>query len=206
MVVFGGVGKGSKYQRALSVLDTVRWKWTAPPKILGDAPRPRSYHTATSIVQRVKNRPENESASGNPVNGVIRKDWIVVFGGNDHDKCFNSVHVLEVRGDCWSWINPIVSGDIPAPRTGHVATLMEDGKSIFVHGGWDPNAEDEDQEVIFEDCFLLDTSTWVWTKLDQTVPARVGHRAVQSKGGVEMFGGRLEGGKFSNELLMLNVD
>lgn len=206
MVVFGGVGKGNKYQRTVSVLDTVRWKWTTCSKIVGDAPRPRSYHTATSIVV---SQPQKEQVGVHQNNGtttVTSKDWIVIIGGNDHDRCFNSVHVLEVRGDCWSWINPIVSGDIPASRTGHVAVLMEDEKTIFVHGGWDPNAEDEDQEVIFNDCFLLDTSTWVWTKLDQTVPARVGHRAIQCQGGVQLFGGRLEGGKFSNELLKVNVD
>ena len=187
MVVFGGV-KANKYQRVVSVLDTNRWMWTAPPKIMGDAPRPRSYHSATTIHHKDK-----------------KKDWIVIFGGNDHNTCFNSVHVLEVNRDRWSWINPIVSGDVPSPRTGHVATLMADGTTIFVHGGWDPNSEDE-EEVIFDDCFFLDTTTWVWTRSGKTFSAGpcVGHRGVHYKDDIHMFGGRLEGGKFSNDLLTLH--
>jgi N-acetylneuraminic acid mutarotase len=187
MVVFGGV-KSNKYQRTVSVLDTNRWKWTSPPKIMGDAPRPRSYHSATTVKKG------------------DQKDWIVVVGGNDHDTCFNTVHVLEVNDGRWSWINPIMSGDLPSPRTGHAATLMEDGKTIFIQGGWDPNAEDE-EEIIYEDCFLLDTSTWTWTKSEKTVErALVGHKAVQCKNEVHMFGGRLAGGKFSNDLLTLSLD
>jgi hypothetical protein len=182
-------------------LDTTRWKWMTPPKIVGDAPRPRSYHTATSMVQgkNVGTKEVDTSATG------VCKDWIVVIGGNDHDSCFNSVHVLEIHGSCWSWINPLVSGDIPSPRTGHVAELMEDGKTILIQGGWDPNAEgDDDSEVIFDDCYLLDTSTWIWTKLEQTAPSRVGHRSVHCKGDVYMFGGRLDGGEFTNDLFTLN--
>jgi N-acetylneuraminic acid mutarotase len=197
MVIFGGVGKSQKFQTALYVLDTTRWKWNRPTtkQIQGDAPRPRSYHSATAVSK----------GSG--------KDWVVIFGGNDHDTCFNTVHILEVKDGSttavgeeavWSWINPIVSGDVPAPRTGHAATLMEDGKTILVQGGWDPNTDDED-ETIFDDCYLLDTSSWTWTKSDKALgsDARVGHRAVQHKDNVYMFGGRLAGGKFSNEFLTL---
>jgi Galactose oxidase, central domain len=75
IVVFGGV-KGSKWINSLYVLDVDRWTWTMP-KVQGVPPKPRSYHTATAISDR----------------------RIVVFGGNDAECSFNSVHVLQQVAD-----------------------------------------------------------------------------------------------------------
>lgn len=38
----------------------------------------------------------------------------------------------------WEWFHPEVVGPAPAPRTGHAACLLGDGKTILVQGGWDP--------------------------------------------------------------------
>ena len=71
----------------------------------------------------------------------------------------------------WTWINPICSGELPPPRTGHCATLLEDKSTILMYGGWDPNAYDDDvDDVIMDDAYLLDTSTW--SKVENDVVSR----------------------------------
>lgn len=118
---------------------------------------------------------------------------IVVFGGNDSHKCFNSVHVLvkatgvekkkrrgtkkEKAGNeeddhsivssgttSWSWFHPCVVGDQPSARTGHSATLVDENKLLIV-GGWDPQSDAGGATVIFSDAFLLDTTSWEWQRV-----------------------------------------
>ena len=193
LVVFGGV-KNGKWLNSVSVLDTGRWKWSSP-KILGDAPRPRSYHSSTSI--------ESSDDEGSR---------IVIFGGNNDSKCFNCVHILEQIKGKMTWSHPKVSGKPPSPRTGHSATLLEDGHTIMIYGGWDPNTEDEKgDDLIFGDSYLLDTNDWTWSKGPKPKYApfnaaetsnggveRVGHSSVLAPGGdgvqVLAFGGRLPDG------------
>lgn len=192
LVVFGGV-KSGKWLNSVSVLDAARWKWYTP-KILGDAPRPRSYHSSTSL-----NSQDGEGSR------------IVIFGGNNDKKCFNCVHVLERVNGSMSWSHPKVDGKAPSPRTGHTATLLEDGCTIMIYGGWDPNTEDEKgDDLIFGDSFLLDTRSWTWSKGPKPKYAsfdgnavnggleRVGHSAVLAPSGdgvqVLAFGGRLRDG------------
>lgn len=194
MVVIGGVGANKKFQTSVAVLDVALWKWSCPLKIQGDAPRPCAYHSATAV----KKGPN--------------KEWIVLFGGNNHKTCFNNISVLECNNDNWSWINPVVMGEAPpAPRTGHSATLMEDGSTILIQGGWDPcEAEDDEEFKGLDGCYLLDTKTWEWKALEKkkdssTTVSRVGHTAVYHDNKVHLFGGRVEGGVFSNELFEYNV-
>lgn len=211
LVVFGGV-KGTKFQNSLAVLDTARWKWSAP-KIKGEPPRPRSYHSATAIQ------------------GKNGKSQLVIFGGNGPDSSFNTVHVLETDGKGeWAWINPKVSGDVPVARTGHVATLLADKKTILIYGGWDPNTDDmhgeEDEDKVFGDSYLLDTRTWTWKKGPKAVFAgdessiahsvvedggaqRVGHDCVLVEGEgcseVLVFGGRIPNDRFTGDFQKLKV-
>lgn len=202
VVLFGGV-KGSKWLNAVSVLDTVRWVWTTP-KIQGSAPKPRSYHTATVV------------------NGVAEGHYrIVMFGGNNKTSCFNTVPVLEMvttpKETVWKWSHPSILGQPPFPRTGHSATLLDDGKTICIYGGWDPNEEngndddDDGEENIFKSCFLLDTETWTWSQGPKAFPAgngtdegpavpdcgakRCGHTSTvhPETGEVILFGGRIPG-------------
>ncbi|CAM9821267.1 unnamed protein product, partial [Choristocarpus tenellus] len=137
LVVFGGV-RGRKWQNKISVLDTERWHWRHPT-IDGSAPAPRSYHSATVVGE-----------------------LMVVIGGNNQNESFDKVHVLDTRKSRWEWITPVVVGVGPSPRTGHAALLLDDGKTIMLHGGWDP--EDEGGVRHFEDAFLLDTELWEWKR------------------------------------------
>ena len=95
----------------------------------------------------------------------------------------------------------MMMGDEPVARTGHAATLLEDGKTILIHGGWDPNG-DGDDDNIFDDAFTLDTSTWTWAKVGST-EGRVGHGAVCSGSKVQIFGGRLPGNTLVNDWMTI---
>jgi len=203
LVIFGGV-KNGRWLNSSSVLDTNRWKWNTL-KAVGDAPSPRSYHSATAI-----------SSDGSPQG----RNQVVVFGGNNGEKCFNGVHVLELMGEGkkWVWNNPKTKGNPPLPRTGHNAMLLSDGFTILVYGGWDPNDE---EDLIFDDSFLLNTKTWTWqkgpkpkyeksmNKLANGGTARVGHSAVLAPGsnGVQVlaFGGRVSENKFTGDFQSLVV-
>jgi hypothetical protein len=83
--------------------------------------------------------------------------------------------------------------------------LLEDGKTICIYGGWDPN----DEENIFKGSFLLDTDTWTWKSgpkassggsggdyfVEDCGPKRCGHTSVMNNesGEVMVFGGRIPG-------------
>lgn len=183
-------------------MDISRWKWSAP-KISGEPPRPRSYHSAT------------------PVQGKNGKSQLVIFGGNGPNASFNTVHVLETDGKEWAWINPKVSGTVPLPRTGHCAALLADKKTIIIYGGWDPNDEDigaDDEDTVYGDSYLLDTETFTWSVGPKPVhrgvvenggEQRVGHDCVltEGEGGAEVlvFGGRIPNDKFTGDFQSLKV-
>ena len=206
LVVFGGV-KNGKWLNSASVLDTNRWKWSTI-RAIGVAPPHRSYHSSTAI--------KSDDNSGSR---------IVIFGGNNDSKCFNTVHVLErLSNGKFAWSHPKCSGDIPRPRTGHTATLLSDGHTILIYGGWDPNTEDEDceEDLVFGDSFLLDTKTWTWSKgpsprYGATYQSgknggrcRVGHSAVlapSSSEGLQVlaFGGRLPDNEFAADFQSLSA-
>mmetsp|Transcript_11244 Transcript_11244/g.19214 ORF Transcript_11244/g.19214 Transcript_11244/m.19214 type:complete len:575 (+) Transcript_11244:78-1802(+) len=208
LVVFGGV-KNGKWLNSASVLDTNRWRWSTI-RAIGVAPPHRSYHSSTAIKTDDSTR-------------------LVIFGGNDDSKCFNTVHLLERVGNGkFAWSHPKCSGDLPKPRTGHTATLLSDGHTILIYGGWDPNTEDEnsDEDLVFGDSFLLDTKTWTWSKgpnprfgaTNQSGKSaatnggrsRVGHSAVLapcSSDGLQVlcFGGRLPDNEFANDFQSLSA-
>ena len=208
LVVFGGV-KNGKWLNSASVLDTNRWRWSTI-RAIGVAPPHRSYHSSTAIKTDDSTR-------------------LVIFGGNDDSKCFNTVHLLERVGNGkFAWSHPKCSGDLPKPRTGHTATLLSDGHTILIYGGWDPNTEDEnsDEDLVFGDSFLLDTKTWTWSKgpnprfgaANQSGKSaatnggrsRVGHSAVLapcSSDGLQVlcFGGRLPDNEFANDFQSLSA-
>jgi hypothetical protein len=206
LVVFGGV-KNNKWQNSVAVLDTARWKWTAP-KVAGDVPRARSYHSATPVPS-----PDKDGS------------LLVIFGGNNDVESFNTVHVLDTTDEDgkWCWFHPNVSGTPPSSRTGHCATLLEDNKTILIYGGWDPCDEDEDfsdDKMICGDSFLLDTETWTW--MPGPNPKFIGHSGVENGGRKRtgasavlapgddlsqmlVFGGRIPNDKFVNDFQSLTV-
>jgi len=197
LLVFGGVKK--KWLNSISVLDINRWKWSVPT-IVGNPPQPRSYHSATPA--------RNDSKR------------IVIFGGNDKDQCFNSVHVLDqISRDKYSWHDPNVSGQAPTARTGHTAVLLQDQVSILIYRGWDPNGE---KACLFQDCFILDTERWSWSAVEKDVKywhgftdgggKRTGHSGIlmpcdeaSCEQDILFFGGRLLNDEFADDFQILNL-
>jgi len=156
LIVFVGIKRSKKQLNSILVLDTNKWIW-ALPKIHGDLPPARSYHSATPIIRFNKK-------------GSI----LVIFGGNNDCQSFNGVHaldatfVLDGKGLMWSHSN--VVGTPPCARSGHSATLLNNLKEILICRGWDPCLySDNDNsnttinnDSIYDYSFLLDTESWTW--------------------------------------------
>lgn len=237
-IVFFGGAKGGKQLNTIAVLDTTRLIWKSP-KVAGVAPKARSYHSATALLATHVGSTHGGAEGGHQADSISNStnatvnvcQRVVIFGGNDDKESFNEIHVLEkIEGaeTSWRWFHPTVSGTPPGPRTGHSATLMTDQKTICIYGGWDPSedADLKDDEVIFQDSFLLDTETWTWKQ--GTAPVfnghsmdaskgtdggarRVGHAAVlntvnnSSKNEVVVFGGRVPGDDFVGDFQTLTM-
>ncbi|KAL3665893.1 hypothetical protein V7S43_009313 [Phytophthora oleae] len=180
IVVFGG-SRGRNRQSSVHILNSDDWNWKAV-KVEGKPPSARTYHSAVAVGE----------------------DKVVYFGGNDSSKSFNDIHVLQKtekkEGEVvWSWFCPSVVGLPPQARTGHSATVLNDG-NIFIFGGWDPQRDDANAPTsVFNDAFLLDTKAWEWQaatysdegQADTSFRGRVGHGAVlDSNGRVHLFGGQ----------------
>ncbi|KAF1791300.1 Kelch-type beta propeller [Phytophthora cactorum] len=198
----------------IMVLDTECFLWY-PPAIRGSPPSARSGHTCTAVgnevvvfndwnwkAVKVEGKPPSARTYHSAV--AVGDDKIVYFGGNDSSKSFNAVHVLQkvekkASGAVWTWFHPCVVGVPPQERTGHSATLLNDGK-ILIFGGWDPQRDDANAPTsVFSDVFLLDTQTWEWQPAtyaddgtaDTALRGRVGHGAVlDCNGNVHIFGGQ----------------
>jgi Galactose oxidase, central domain len=208
-----------------------QWVWSTP-KIQGVAPKARSYASATAVRATqcdVGHHGDRVSHSKHTMINIRQR--IVVFGGNDATRSFDTVHVLEkIEGahSTWKWFHPAVSGTPPKARTGHSATLLKDQTTICIYGGWDPSDDSEDN--IFQDCFLLDTESWTWKKGPAPVYAghtlsepstqqsvsdggahRVGHTAVlnttkEVQGNeILVFGGRIPGDDFTGDFQILTI-
>jgi hypothetical protein len=94
---------------------------------------------------------------------------IVIFGGNDGDRCYNTVHTLECANGQWRWGHPAVKGVPPSPRTGHSAVLLSDNRHIQISGGWEPQ---DVTAVYFNDTCWLDTEEWAWKPAPSTLQIR----------------------------------
>lgn len=160
VLVHGGC-RGRTWVGDAYLLNLRTWHWERL-EAGGEAPRPRSYHSATAI------------RGGGAV---------VFFGGNDAKDSFADVCVLERSPGGFRWFWPIVVGDAPSARTGHAAVLLPDG-CVLVIGGWDPKCAEEKDDGIGRSAFrgdaaLLDTESWEWRR-PRSAPelCLAGHRAL----------------------------
>ncbi|EQC40119.1 hypothetical protein SDRG_02771 [Saprolegnia diclina VS20] len=187
IVVFGG-NRGRSSMNSVHVLETATWTWRNI-RVDGRAPAARNYHSAVAI-------------------GDHR---MVLFGGNDTKRSFDSVHVLERRpaDNAWFWFHPCTVGVGPAPRTGQIAVAL-DASTILVYGGWDPQVGAQ-KTTLFGDVFALNTETWEWKPVTMDSSdgmQRVGHCAVLANEGAKtvlLFGGQDAHETRSNEVFSLTL-
>ena len=62
--------------------------------------------------------------------------------------------------DSWKWTEHTseVEGDAPAPRSGHAAVALPDGRHLALFGGGD-----SDKDLFYANVAILDTLTWRWS-------------------------------------------
>ncbi|XP_047315944.1 kelch domain-containing protein 3-like isoform X2 [Impatiens glandulifera] len=187
LLVFGGTDGTSPFND-LHVLDTSSNTWILP-SVRGEAPRAREGHSASVVGNCLfifggsgKSAHTSEAEYYNdlfilntdtfvwkcaqtsgipPVKRCTHtcsswKNKIIVIGGEDsNDYYLSDVHILDT--DTLVWKKLSTSGQPFSPRAGHSTVAF--GKNLFVFGGF------ADESSLYDDIFMLDIDTGVWTKL-----------------------------------------
>ncbi|XP_048443687.1 tip elongation aberrant protein 1 isoform X1 [Pyrus x bretschneideri] len=135
LYVFGGYGRDNCQTNEVHVFDTATHSWSQPV-IKGTPPTPRDSHSCTTV--------------GNN---------LFVFGGTDGMNPLRDLHILDTS--LHTWISPSLRGEAPEAREGHSAALV--GKRLFIFGGCGKSAS-SDNEVYFNDLYILNTETFVWKR------------------------------------------
>ncbi|KAF8037371.1 hypothetical protein BT93_B0321 [Corymbia citriodora subsp. variegata] len=163
LYVFGGYGKDNCQTNQVHVFDTVKQTWSQP-MIKGTPPAPRDSHSCTNVG-----------------------DNLFVFGGTDGMNPLKDLHILDTSSH--TWISPSMGGEGPEAREGHSAALV--GKRLFIFGGCG-KSPDDDEEVYYNDLFILNTETFVWKRAMTTgIPpsARDSHSCSTWKNKMIVIGG-----------------
>ncbi|KAI6683070.1 hypothetical protein NL676_028983 [Syzygium grande] len=87
-------------------------------------------------------------------------DNLFVFGGTDGMNTLRDLHILDTSSH--TWISPSIRGEGPEAREGHSAALV--GKRLFIFGGCGKSLDD-DEEVYYNDLFILNTGANLATNL-----------------------------------------
>ncbi|EUB63789.1 Host cell factor 1 [Echinococcus granulosus] len=153
------------------------------PITYGQPPSPRESHTA--VAYQV-------------MDGLIKKWRLLVYGGMTGCR-LGDLWQLEI--DTMTWTKPSISGDLPAPRSLHSATVI--GNRMFVFGGWVPLVMDDMKTTVEKEwkctntlaSLNLDTMSWESIQMeifdDSLVPrARAGHCAVAVSTRLYIWSGR----------------
>ncbi|CAH8472274.1 unnamed protein product [Schistosoma turkestanicum] len=154
------------------------------PNTYGQPPTPRESHSA--VAYQV-------------LDGMIKKWRLLVYGGMSGNR-LGDLWQLEI--DTMTWIKPVISGDLPAPRSLHSATVI--GNRMFVFGGWVPLVMEEIKMTAQEKewkctntlaSLNLDTMAWEPLTMEVTdeclLPrARAGHCAVAVHSRLYIWSGR----------------
>ncbi|KAJ6874398.1 kelch domain-containing protein 3-like [Populus alba x Populus x berolinensis] len=165
LYVFGGTD-GKNPLNDLHILDTSSHTWITP-NVRGDGPEAREGHdnynevyyedlyilnTETFVWKQAITTGTPPSARDSHTCSSWR-DKIIVIGGEDgHD------YYLSDKTLVWKELNTL--GQKLPPRAGHSTVAF--GKNLFVFGGF------TDAQNLYDDFYMLDVETGVWTKVMTT--------------------------------------
>ncbi|PNY11087.1 RING finger protein B-like [Trifolium pratense] len=178
LFVFGGTD-GMNPLKDLHILDTSLQTWECPI-IRGDGPEAREGHSAAVVGQR-----------------------LFIFGGcgksadNNSEVYYNDLYILNT--ETLVWMRPTTSGTPPSPRDSHTFSAWKN--KIIVIGGEDGHDYylsdvhilDTDAQNLYNDLYMLDTDTGVWTNVTPTTNCPSARFSVAGdcldpfKGGVLVF-------------------
>ncbi|VVA95232.1 unnamed protein product [Arabis nemorensis] len=180
LYVFGGFGRDDCLTNRVHVFDAETQIWTQPV-ISGVPPRPRDSHTCTTVG-----------------------DNLFVFGGTDGTSYLKDLHVLDTSSH--TWICPDVRGEGPEAREAHSATLVD--KRIFIFGGCGKSSGSDD-EVFYNDLYILNTETFVWKRAVTTgnpPSARDSHTCSTWKNKIVVVGGEDLDDYYLSDVHILDTD
>ncbi|XP_050400202.1 kelch domain-containing protein 1 [Patella vulgata] len=130
IVIFGGRDMESR-RNDLRMFNIDSRKWNTELKVNGREPEPRSFHTTTSVGNRV-----------------------VVMGGRGiENQHFADVHIFDT--DSTEWLQPNIDGDLPCGRGQHSVVLAGDRVVLF-GGSGSFNPEIMQCTEHFTDTYILD--------------------------------------------------
>ncbi|CAN8234881.1 unnamed protein product [Cochlearia groenlandica] len=177
--VFGGFGVDDCLTNQVHVFDSERQIWTKPV-INGVPPSPRDSHTCTTVG-----------------------DNLFLFGGTNGTNHLKDLHILETSSH--TWICPDVRGEGPEAREAHSATLVD--KRLFIFGGCGKSLGSDD-EVFFNDLYILNTETFVWKRAVTTgkrPSARDSHTCSRWKNKIIVVGGEDSDDHFLSDVHVLDT-
>jgi hypothetical protein len=173
--VYGGTSRNAQLGDIFALTPNKADKIATPGLFVvsGQAPAPRSYHTATVIENRhiviiggrttgnvalkdvhvfdVATREWRElrvkgEGPGPRYNhaAVVLRNKILVFGGFNGRAYLNDAHLLDLGS--LMWFSPALAGPPPAPRSRHTCTSV--GETMMVFGGADDSIKMNDLTVL----------------------------------------------------------
>ncbi|KAI8969817.1 hypothetical protein BDB01DRAFT_580750 [Pilobolus umbonatus] len=141
---------------------------------------------------------------------VPNRDSMFVFGGQGYnDKSEYLTPGLNLIGEVsfpdYSWTYHSSTGDVPVKTGEFTTTLLPDGETVLLYGGYSLNTENS----FSEDCSLLNLNSMVWKRCSIRKPTglnsnRHSHSATLVGNNLFiLFGG--DAGQFINDVVIMDV-
>lgn len=180
LYVFGGYGKDNCQTNDVHVFDSGKQTWSKP-MVKGIPPSPRDSHSCTTVGTN-----------------------LFVFGGTDGKNPLRDLHMLDTTTN--TWVQPNLTGEGPAAREGHSAALID--HRLFIFGGCG-KAQDESEEIYYNDLYILDTVNLSWTMAATSgIPPspRDSHTCSSWKNKIIVLGGEDASDSYLSDVYILDAD
>ena len=152
LYIFGGFHSSTTRFNDLWVFNPITLNWEQPvasrtvftprgnhistPSAWPSCPAPRGGHSSCSIGSR-----------------------LFIYGGYGGEgygrRDFDDLCILNIQD--MTWDTPVTKGTPPGKRSGHQASAV--GSRMYIFGGWDSH-------IKYNDLFILNTTTWIWSTVE----------------------------------------